>query len=116
FGFQFLLSFLRRTRRMALLQSILLLGIVWFYTLMTGLSTAACRAATMFSFFIIGKEFHEEVNSYNLIVASALFLLCINPFLLMHVGFELSYAGVFGIVYLQPKIYNCFDSNYWLIR
>jgi len=47
--------------------------------------------------------------------ASAFFLLMWDPFLLMRVGFQLSYLAVIGIVYIQPKLYRLFDINNWLL-
>jgi len=38
-----------------------------------------------------------------------------DPFIIMQVGFQLSYAAVLGIVYLQPKLYNLFRPSNWLL-
>src|SRR5690606_4756086 len=43
---------------------------------------------------------------YNAIAASAFFLLCYDPFLIMSVGFQLSYIAVLGIIFLFPKFYH----------
>ncbi len=82
-----------------------LLG-VWSFALITGGSPSVLRAATMFSFLIIGLAFSRFTNIYNTLAASAFVLLCINPLLLKQVGFQLSYLAVFGIVYFQPRIYR----------
>ncbi len=115
-GFNFLLSFLDRNKKFSVLKLILLLLLIWFYTLLTGLSAPACRAATMLSFVILGKAKAKSISTTNILVASAFFLLCIDPFMLFQIGFQLSYAAVFGIVYLHPKIKGWYDSNYWLMR
>jgi competence protein ComEC len=115
-GLNFFLGFLNRTAKSLLLKDFLLITLIWAYALITGLAPSICRAATMLSFFIVGKMFSKSTNTYNLLAASAFLLLCINPYMLLNIGFQLSYAAVFGIVYLHPKIYHLYDSDYWLIR
>ena len=92
-------------RRKPLLYALLLL-FIWFYALITGLSPSVLRAAVMFSFILVGKAFAKPQNIYNTLAASAFLLLCIDPFLLADVGFQLSYLAVLGIVYIVPKISN----------
>jgi competence protein ComEC len=60
----------------------------------------------MFSFIAIGGLMKRNASSIQAIIASALVLLAIRPNMLFEVGFQLSYAAVFGIIYLQPKIYR----------
>ena len=79
---------------------------LWAFALITGASPSVLRAATMFTFLILGTSFKRTANIYNTLAASALVLLCINPFLIKEVGFQLSYLAVIGIVYFYPKIYR----------
>ncbi|MEL6866610.1 MAG: ComEC/Rec2 family competence protein [Bacteroidota bacterium] len=83
---------------------------IWTYALISGASASVLRAATMFSFLLLGQELQRHTNIYNTLAASAFFLLCFQPFLLANTGFQLSYLAVLGIVYFQPKIYRC-----WII-
>lgn len=82
-----------------------LLGI-WSFALLTGLTPSVTRAATMFTFIIVGQQLKRPVHVYNSIAASALLLLAFQPYLVTQVGFQLSYAAVFGIVYFQPRLYR----------
>ena len=91
---------------MKILKCILLLLILWFYALLSGLSPSISRAALMFSFIIIGQLLGRYTNIYNTLAASAFILLLINPFNVTNVGFQFSYLAVIGIVFLYPKIYN----------
>ncbi len=94
----------RREHRLAKM-CITLVG-VWGFALITGAPSSALRAATMFSFLTVGRAMKRTVNTYNSILASAFFLLCINPYLLFDVGFQLSYLAVLGIVFFHPRIYK----------
>ncbi len=108
------LGFLLRGKRWKWMSFILVLVILWFYAAITGFSPSVLRAATMFSFIALGKFHGHRLNVYNMIFASAFFLLMIDPFLLGQVGFQLSYLAVLGIVYLHPKIYGLVYTRYWL--
>ena len=63
----------------------------------------------MFSFIAIARPFGMRTNIYNTLAASAFVLLLYNPYLIMSVGFQLSYLAVLGIVYLQQPIYRLWE-------
>ncbi|MCE7994374.1 MAG: ComEC/Rec2 family competence protein [Roseivirga sp.] len=88
---------------------------LWCYAFLTGLSPSVLRAVTMFSFIALAKAMNRNGNIYNTLAASAFLLLWYNPYLIMSVGFQLSYLAVFGIVYLQPKFYQLFTINNYLL-
>ncbi|HXA01102.1 MAG TPA: ComEC/Rec2 family competence protein [Cytophagaceae bacterium] len=88
---------------------VILISLLWFYAMITGLSASVLRAVTMFTFVIIAKAINRNSNIYNTLALSAFMLLLIDPMLIMDVGFQLSYIAVLGIVYLHPKIYQSID-------
>mgnify|MGYP001800582818 CR=1 FL=1 len=109
------LGFLKKYRFGRALFLVNALFFLWCYAFVTGLSPSVLRAVIMFSVVIIGNNTLRFHNVYNSLSASAFFILLYNPFMLMEVGFQLSYSAVLGIVYLQPKIYNLFKvKNYFL--
>jgi len=110
-----LLSFLDRFRHGPIIRAVLVLLALWLYALITGLSPSVIRAATMFSFVIISKASKRNSNIYNTLAASAILLLLINPFLIMEVGFQLSYLAVLGIVFIQPPLYELIKVDNWLL-
>lgn len=87
---------------------------LWLFAFVTGLSPSVLRAVTMFSFMAVARPFGIRTNIYNTLAASAFALLLYNPYLIMSVGFQLSYLAVLGIVYLQRPIYNLLEFNTWL--
>ncbi len=94
----------------------LILLLLWGFAFITGLSPSVNRAATMFTFIIIGWNIRRQVNIYNTLAASAFFLLLFNPNNLFDAGFQLSYIAVFGIVFLQPKFENLLHFRFKLTR
>jgi competence protein ComEC len=105
-GIIWFLSHLNPSRFNQYLKAILALMALWFYASITGMSPSVQRAATMFSFVIIGQLLYRNTNIYNTIFASAFLLLAVNPYIITQVGFQLSYLAVLGIIYFQPKIYG----------
>lgn len=85
--------------------------ILWGYAFITGLSPSVLRAVTMFSFLALSKPTNQSTNIYNTLAASAFCLLMFDPFLVMSVGFQLSYLAVAGIVYLHPKFYVLWEPD-----
>ncbi|MCB0580991.1 MAG: ComEC family competence protein, partial [Phaeodactylibacter sp.] len=103
----FLLGLLRLPwRQWTLVRTLLLLASIWAFALLTGASPSVLRAATLFSFLSIGQAMKRRANIYNTLAASACLLLCIDPYLLFNIGFQLSYLAVLGIVYFQPVFYR----------
>jgi competence protein ComEC len=84
---------------------------LWSFAFVTGLSPSVLRAVTMFSFIALAKPLGWRTNIYNTLAASAFVLLLYNPYLIMSVGFQLSYLAVLGIVYLQKPIYNLWEID-----
>lgn len=80
--------------------------ILWSYAFITGLSPSVLRAVTMFSFLAMARPLSYRTNIYNTLAISAFCLLLWEPFLIMSVGFQLSFLAVIGIVYLQPVLFN----------
>lgn len=99
-----LLGFMDKKRFGKLIKVILLITLIWFYALITGLSPSVLRAATMFSFVAAGGILKRNVNIYNSLAASAFVLLLFNPYLITSVGFQLSYLAVAGIVWLYRPL------------
>jgi competence protein ComEC len=104
--FSYLLGFLDLMSRTRIIKTIFLFVIIWFYALITGLSPSVLRATIMISFILIGKILMRKGFLINSLAASAFLLLNIDPFTLYHIGFQLSYSAVLGIVLLQKPIYN----------
>lgn len=100
----------RRGKRGKQLRVVVLLLALWGYALLTGASASVLRASTMLSFVLLGQLGQKRINIYNALAASALLLLFVDPFMVLGVGFQLSYAALLGIVYFHPKIYRVWKA------
>ena len=92
-----------------LLRLILMLIIIWCYSILTGFSPSVIRSAMMFSFILLGKSMNRNSNIYNTLAASILVIcICFDPIIILEPGFQLSYLAVAGIAFLYKPILNWF--------
>jgi competence protein ComEC len=78
---------------------------LWMFAFIAGLSASVVRAVTMFTFLAVGQTFQKKNVLVFSLIASMFFLLIVKPLFLFDVGFQLSYLAVFGIIWLQPKLF-----------
>ncbi len=100
----FLFSLLPKHYQKKWLIAALAIPLLWAYAFITGLSPSVLRAVTLFSIMSIGNSFNKRANMVNLLAVSAFILLVFKPYLLMQVGFQLSYVAVLGIIFIYPQI------------
>lgn len=105
-----LLGFLKRLHYGRLIEVIIVLAVIWLFALVCGLPASVWRAATMFSLLLLGSLAAGHINTYNILAASALLILLINPRELTDIGMQLSFAAMVGIKALYPSL------NYLLAR
>lgn len=81
---------------------------LWLFSMVAGGQPSVLRSAVMFTCIVIAENLSRKSSIYNTLAVSAFILLCINPFWLWDVGFQLSYAAVMSIVTFMRPIYNWF--------
>jgi competence protein ComEC len=102
----FLLKPFSRTRAGRWVKLLVILTVLWLFTLLAGAVPSILRSAVMFSFILLGETLNRKSSIYNTLAASAFTMLCINPYYLWDVGFQLSYAAVVSIVAFSKPVYN----------
>ena len=100
-GLNFMLFFMECRVWTKILKAIIIISFLLFYAILTGLSPAVMRSAFMLSMIIIGKPFNRSHNILNTLVFSGFVLLLYDPFLIMNIGFLLSFFALSGIVVLH---------------
>jgi competence protein ComEC len=112
--FEFLLGFLNRNRWGRWLKAILILTLIWFYSFMTGLAPCILRSAMMITLPILAKTLNRSSHMFNVIAASLFIMLALDPYVLLDIGFQLSYLAVAGLVVLYKPIYDLYITARWL--
>ncbi len=106
-----LLDLISKRRHFRAIKYVLIFTLVWFYTILTGLSPSVLRSAIMLSVFIIGKAFNKTSDNYNILAFTALLMLIVTPNMVMDIGFQLSFLAVLGLVSLNRGI-----SGWWYFK
>ncbi|MEA3492850.1 MAG: DNA internalization-related competence protein ComEC/Rec2 [Candidatus Margulisiibacteriota bacterium] len=95
--------FLVRSLRLPLWLGILITSAVnIFYALMTGAGPSILRAAIMAEIMLVGLLFEKEKEVYTSMAIAAFLILLFNPKVLFEVGFQLSFAATWALVYVAP--------------
>jgi len=80
------------------------LGIIWFYSLMTGLEAPVIRSAIMASIFLLAEFLGRQKNVSAALALSAAIMIGIDPDILWSVSFQLSFLAMLGLVWITPLI------------
>jgi len=90
------------------LRTVFIITVLWMFSLLAGAQPSILRSALMFTCIVLGESLSKKTSIYNTMAVSAFILLCINPYWLWDVGFQLSYAAVLSIIIFMRPIYNWF--------
>lgn len=100
-------------KRLSKIISIILLIL---FMLLTGCTSSVNRACIMAILMLIAELLYRKSDVYNNLAISALILLIINPYSLLDIGFQLSYMGTIGIVFLHDKIGSFIKINNKIVK
>lgn len=89
---------------------------LWGYAFFTGLSPSVVRAVTMFSFIAYALFLNRPTSIVNILALSVFTILLIHPMFLFQVGFQMSYAAVFAIVYIYPVLMKLWHPSHWFLK
>ena len=104
--FYSLIGFFRVSSRVA--TAFTILGLMW-YMVMTGMGPSVVRATIMACAVLVGNVIGRKGDIYNSLSFAALCMIAWDPFCLLDVGFQLSFAAVLSIVYFYPKLGEVID-------
>jgi competence protein ComEC len=107
---------LKKVKHGKALLAVISIFILWAYSFITGLSPSVLRAVVMFTFMALARASDRQTNIYNTLAVAAFCLLLYDPYLIMSVGFQLSFFAVIGILYFHPFIYSWWQPQNWLLN
>jgi competence protein ComEC len=106
---------LERLKKGKFIKTILVVLFLWMFAFIAGLSASVVRAVTMFTFLAIGMSFQRKNIIEFSLISSMFFLLVFKPMFLFDVGFQLSYLAVFGIIWVQPRLYTIYKPRFKIV-
>jgi len=74
------------------------------------------RASVMIGLFIMGRLAYRRVNYINIIAMAAILILIFDPLMLWDIGFQLSFAAAFGLIYFLPMIFGRLSLGKGILR
>ena len=113
---QFILRALGNYRSSRIIRTAVIIAGIWCFAFITGFSPSVLRAATMFTFVQLGLLLNQRQAGLNALITSAFILLLIQPQLIYEVGFQLSYAAVFFIMWLYPKFNALWEPKNKIVK
>jgi ComEC/Rec2-related protein len=91
------------------LGAAIIVALLFFYVGVCGFTPSSVRAAVMCSVALFAKLVFKKYDGINAVSVAAAILLVINPFYLFGVGFQLSFAAVYGIMFLSHNLNAIFS-------
>ena len=112
----FILRPLNRLDRGKYVSAFLVILLLWFYALFTGLMPSVIRAVCMFSLWALATQGNFIQDPLNVVLCSAFILLICYPPYLFSVGFQMSYLAVLGILSGYPILSRLWQPRWRPIR
>lgn len=84
--------------------SLTIIGVMWGYAWLTGLTPSVVRAVLMVTLVEIGKMIYRKSLTINTIAAAAVLILIVRPTDLWSVSFQLSFAATTAIVLMVNRL------------
>lgn len=100
----YILFFLNKRKATTWIKVAIIICLLWCFAWISGLSPSVRRAVILFSFITIGHTAGKKISNFNLLFVAAFINLLFFPMDLYTVGFQLSYAAVFSIIWLYPYL------------
>jgi competence protein ComEC len=84
----------------------LALGVIWFYTIITGMNPPVVRGAVMASVFLLAEVLGRQRSGFAALIFTAAVMVGISPNVLGDVSFQLSFLAMAGLILIYPVIQN----------
>jgi len=91
-------------------RTIILLLVILIFSLLSYNQPSVVRASIMATLVLVGKLFQRKIDLNNIIAATALIILLVRPSEFFDIGFQLSFATAWGLIFFTPRIVGYFKS------
>ena len=94
---------------------LIVVGIMWIYAVLTGLSPSVLRAVFMFSVLVLAQVSGKQHDSVNSLFFTAFIIFLFDPYTLFDIGFQLSFLAMLGIFLFYGQIDELiYIENKWI--
>jgi ComEC/Rec2-related protein len=91
-------------------KTILLLFIVLLFCFLSNNQPSVVRASVMAGLVLLGHTLQRKIDLNNIIAAAAMIILIVQPTQLFDIGFQLSFATAWGLIFITPRIMLLFKA------
>lgn len=102
--------------RIRRIRSLAVLGFLWFYALLSGMSSSISRAVLMITLYEGAALANRPRDGWNALAISALLITLFNPEAPREIGFQLSFAACLGIFGLYPRLKGLLRTRIQLLN
>ncbi len=95
---------------------VLLIGFLWIFAFISGLSPSVIRAATMFTVLSIGMLFGRFSQLGNYLFTALFLSLIFKPLYVFDLGFQMSYLAVAAILGISPFLRSLWKPDHKAMR
>jgi len=113
---QFFVGPLEKSKIGLLLSQLVIIAIIWMFTLLAGATPSVLRAALAFTIQAIGKMMGRKPSSLNTVAAAGFFLLVLQPYWLWDLGFQLSFVAILSILLFAKPIQELLTTRHRFIK
>jgi competence protein ComEC len=82
----------------------LALGVIWFYTIITGMNPPVVRGAIMASVFLFAEALGRQRSGFAALIFAAAVMVSITPYILGDASFQLSFLAMAGLIFIYPVL------------
>jgi len=90
---------------------VLLILLIWFYSLITGMQPPIIRAAIMATLLYLGQFFGRQSEGGSILLTTGAIMILLDPMIVFDIGFQLSFMATAGLVFIQPRIKEIFNCQ-----
>ena len=91
-------------RKYMLLREAVVVAVIWLFVAVAGFTPSVIRAAILFSLMALAKVIGRDTSSMNILAFAAIVMLVYSPYYLFDLSFQLSFAAVFSIILITPRL------------
>ncbi|HOZ07125.1 MAG TPA: ComEC/Rec2 family competence protein, partial [candidate division Zixibacteria bacterium] len=107
----FVLVLLRPFRTGRVARTLILLVVVVFFALLCRGEPSVVRASVMAALILLARLAGRRIDLNNLVALAAAAILLCAPAQLFSVGFQLSFATAWGLVFVTPRVYRLLEGR-----
>ncbi|OGO44009.1 MAG: DNA internalization-related competence protein ComEC/Rec2 [Chloroflexi bacterium RBG_16_58_8] len=82
----------------------LALGVIWLYTVITGLTPPVVRGAIMATVFLLAEALGRQRSAMVALTLAAAIMVGISPYILGDASFQMSFLAMAGLVFIFPVL------------